>query len=257
MDLFYDALPTSRKTRRHYEQMLLYLYHQSFHYMESHRLSAEAVGTGTPWSRKEEMKAKALSEGWLSVFAGGRSLSDPNIQKEYVLAQLAVQLIQQEGWCLALDEFQLVDPAGASLLRSVLEWYFRLGGVVIATSNRLPDDLYQHGVQRQQFLGFINLIQSRCPTIELDSPIDYRRTFMNRPTLEGTNATDETKRGWFTAADKTAFDQAAERLTAGHKPERVELPVYGRKVVVPKSYDGQIARFTFEQLCRTVSQLLS
>jgi predicted ATPase len=57
------------------------------------------------------------------------------------------------GWCvgqrcvsqpvstaqLAFDEVQLVDVAGASILRRVLEHFWRLGGVVVATSNRLPD----------------------------------------------------------------------------------------------------------------------
>lgn len=249
LDMFYDALPTPRKIRRHYEQMLLHIYHQSFQYLEAQRIAADASAS-SPWSRREEMKAKALSEGWLSVFAGGRSLSDPAIQKEYVLAQLAAQLIQQEGWLLAFDEFQMVDVAGASLLRSVLEWYFRLGGVVIGTSNRLPDDLYQEGVKRQQFLSFINLIQARCPIIELDSPVDYRRTFLTR---QGTrNDSNEIKPAWYLPAGANEYHNAVNSVVTGQAAEAVELSVYGRKLKVPQSFGGQIARFTFDQLCRAV-----
>lgn len=258
LDLFFDALPTSRKIRRHYEQMLLHLYHQSFHYLESTRLSAEAssANTSSPWSRREELKARALTEGWRSVFAGGRSLSDPNLQREYVLAQLAAQLIQKEGWLLAFDEFQMVDVAGASLLRSVLEWYFRLGGVVIGTSNRLPDDLYQHGVARQQFLSFINLLQKRCPIVELDTPVDYRRTFVERAAREQEVEVEPERfqARWFQQADRSRYDELVKSVigTDG-QAESMTLPVYGRKVTVPQTYHGRIARMSFNQLCRAVS----
>lgn len=74
----------------------------------------------------------------------------------------------KDATVLAFDEVQLVDIAGAvswllsgcyrytdiavqGILRRVLTWYWRLGGVVIATSNRLPSDLYQQGIQQQQF----------------------------------------------------------------------------------------------------------
>lgn len=260
LDMFYEALPTPRKIRRHYEQVLLHIYHQSFQYLEAQRITADATSP-SPWSRREEMKAKALSEGWMSVFAGGRSLSDPDVQKEYVLAQLAAQLIQQQGWLLAFDEFQMVDVAGASLLRSVLEWYFRLGGVVVGTSNRLPDDLYQHGVQRQQFLSFITLIQSRCPIIELDSSVDYRRTFLTRQALQNIPDADDApqqqehqEQAWYLAPHRDNYLSAVDRLTQGHKAEAIELPVYGRKVKVPQAFGRQIARFTFDQLCRAVRE---
>lgn len=48
----------------------------------------------------------------LQVFAGGRSYDDPSLIKEFVLAKIALDLIN-EATVLAFDEVQLVDIAGA------------------------------------------------------------------------------------------------------------------------------------------------
>jgi protein AFG1 len=75
-----------------------------------------------------------------SVFAGGKSAYDPALNtRDFVLAGVALDLIKTQGWLLAFDEVQLVDIAGAGLVSRVLSWYWRLGGVVIGSSNRVPD----------------------------------------------------------------------------------------------------------------------
>lgn len=56
-----------------------------------------------------------------------------------MLAGVARDLIKHHGWLLAFDEVQLVDIAGAGLINRVLSWYWRLGGVVVGTSNRVPE----------------------------------------------------------------------------------------------------------------------
>jgi hypothetical protein len=129
---------------------------------------------GYPWSRKEEMKARAISKGWQSVFAGGRSASDASLNtKEFVLAKVALDLIKTQGWLLAFDEVQLVDIAGAGLVSRVLSWYWRLGGVVVATSNRVPEGELVFSVsfiRGRDFLlmevvvAFGRFIQARYPT---------------------------------------------------------------------------------------------
>ncbi len=45
-------------------------------------------------------------------------------------------------WChLSFDELQLVDASSASLLRDILSFYWRLGGVIVATSVSFRSDL--------------------------------------------------------------------------------------------------------------------
>ena len=52
----------------------------------------------------------------------------------------------------------------------------RRGLIVIATSNREPDKLYENGLQRQNFLPFIPILTSQCKVVNLDSGMDYRRS---------------------------------------------------------------------------------
>lgn len=122
---------------------------------------------GYSWTRRDEMKALAITKGWKAVFAGqfsnssfetyvvdttkllphtsigGRSPNDPDLNtKEFVLASIARELIKTHGFLLAFDEVQLVDIAGAGLINRVLSWYWRLGGVVVGTSNRVPAGMH-------------------------------------------------------------------------------------------------------------------
>jgi hypothetical protein len=71
-------------------------------------LASQSPALGYPWSRKEETRAQAVAKGWRTVFAGGRSLNDPSLKREFVLACIAKDLIENEGWFLAFDEVQLV-----------------------------------------------------------------------------------------------------------------------------------------------------
>lgn len=72
-----------------------------------------------------------------------------DIGNEYVLLRIARDLIQEAN-VLAIDEFQLPDPfnssmilliirAVAGIVKQVFLYYFKLGGVLVATTNRLPE----------------------------------------------------------------------------------------------------------------------
>jgi predicted ATPase len=54
------------------------------------------------------------------------------------------------NWLLVFDEVQLLDVSSATLLADRLSWSRRMGGVIVGTSNKVPDDLYENGVQRER-----------------------------------------------------------------------------------------------------------
>ncbi len=140
---------------------------------------------------------------------------------------------------LCLDELEVRDIADAMVVGRLFQKLFDRGVVVVTTSNRHPDDLYKHGLQRDHFVPFIAIIKDKLDILVLEAAQDYR---LGR--LAG-QAVYHTPLG--VAAD-TALDAAWARLTddAPLKPDYVQMP--GRRIAVPAAAH-QVARFTFADLC--------
>lgn len=81
---------------------------------------------------------------------------------------------------LCLDEFQVTDISHAMLLYGLLEAMYREGIVLIATSNREPDELYKNGLQRDRFLPAIELIKQHSEVILIDGDTDYRLRMLEK-----------------------------------------------------------------------------
>jgi cell division protein ZapE len=76
---------------------------------------------------------------------------------------------------ICLDEFLVLDIADAMILGALLESLVRRRVVVVATSNRAPQDLYKDGLQRERFLPAIRLLERRFDIVELSGSADYRQ----------------------------------------------------------------------------------
>ncbi len=140
--------------------------------------------------------------------------------------------------CLAFDEMQITDITDAMIVGRLFEALFKAGVVVVTTSNRVPDDLYKDGLNRQIFLPFIAMLKTHMVVHELAGPTDYRQ---NR--LGGAQV-------YFTptgAAARAALDDIWRDLSGGTGGELV-LTVQGRMVVLPAFRNG-VARASFYELC--------
>ncbi|MDH5773261.1 MAG: cell division protein ZapE, partial [Rhodospirillaceae bacterium] len=149
------------------------------------------------------------------------------------------QAIAKGANLLCLDELQITDITDAMIVGRLFEGLFKNGVVVVATSNRPPRDLYKDGLQREQFIPFIMLIESKMDLLALDGPIDYR--------LEHMRALDV----YMTPNDALAqkkLEAAFERLTHGHQPHQAVITVQGRKVEIPKAVEG-VAMVSFTDIC--------
>ncbi len=86
-----------------------------------------------------------------------------------VIAELA-----QTTRVLCFDEFFVSDIGDAMLLAATLDAMFDNGITLVTTSNIPPSDLYRNGLQRDNFLPAIALIQQHCAVLEVDGGVDYR-----------------------------------------------------------------------------------
>lgn len=214
MDLFYDEVPVEKKQRVHFHSFMLDV-HSSIHKLKA----------SLPPRDPKSIRAQPY---------------DP-------IPPVAEQ-ISLKWWLLCFDEFQVTDIADAMILKRLFTALFEQGVVVIATSNRHPDDLYKNGLQRSNFIPFIPILKKNCKVLCLDSGIDYRRTdmsfigkvFFSSLGKETTNELD-----WIFA--NLAQQQRNENAECSPGPTTIQV-LGTRKLNAPRTC-GRVADFTFEELC--------
>lgn len=179
---------------------------------------------------------RKLDEQELQAEAGISDMRDP--------LPAVARKIAAQARLLCFDEFQVTNVADAMILGRLLASLFRQGVSIVATSNRRPEELYRHGLNRELFLPTIRLIRERLVVQPLDGPTDYRLQRMQGlktylvPVNEKT--TDALRRAFFAMTDRDVED-------AGRVPSD-EVQVGGRTLFVPKASKG-VAVFSFKRLC--------
>ena len=138
-----------------------------------------------------------------------------------------------------LDEFQVTNIVDAMILGKLFEKMINENIKIILTSNIKIEDLYKGGLQREQFLPFISLIQENSIKKELIIGDDYRKLSVNK--LE---------RAFYPINERNLFkiNQLFREFTKNKKKTKINLHIKGREFLIPIFYEG-IARFDFKDLC--------
>ncbi|MGV6875108.1 cell division protein ZapE [Pseudochelatococcus sp. B33] len=200
MDLFMEAAPVERKRRAHFNDFMSDVHERIFRFRQ----------------RVREGKEKD---------------TDP-------IPRVAAQLAS-EATLLCFDEFTVTDIADAMILGRLFSALFGLGVTIVATSNVVPDRLYEGGLNRALFVPFIALLTERMEVVELASRTDYRLEKLSGADVYHTPND---------AAARAALDEAFRRLAGGAQAAPVDLDVKGHKLHVPLAA-GSVARFSFADLC--------
>ncbi|KAK3044861.1 hypothetical protein LTS18_000160, partial [Coniosporium uncinatum] len=187
VDLFAECLPTRKKRRWHFNTFML----ETLAKLESLRRTRQSVSL----------------------------VPSSTLEDEHSLLWLARDLIQTSP-IIFLDEFQLPDRAASKIMSNLMTSFFQLGGVLIATSNRMPEELAKAaGVEfgrpppqlqsmrwrfpwtderdrfrssdnmfagKGEFAEFLDVLKARCDVWEMDGGKDYRR----QEAEEGMQVTD-------------------------------------------------------------------
>ena len=140
---------------------------------------------------------------------------------------------------LCLDEFHVTDIGDAMLLRNLLESLFAQSVTIVTTSNIHPDALYEHGLQRAQFLPAIALLKKHMTVVNLDGETDYRLAMLDKA-----GVFHGPPEGPAEAAMLSTFTDVSGE--PGRRDEAIEIE--GRSIESMRLAQG-VAWFDFQVIC--------
>ncbi|KAL8130468.1 hypothetical protein V2J09_019623 [Rumex salicifolius] len=247
MDMFYAATEGTVQHRRrlHFHEAMLEI-HSHMHQIwkkqveeKSFQSSISSWVMNLPfdtkikeWLAEEEQYKQAIQVTNILPTVADRFLVDQQVKK-------------RGASILCFDEIQTVDVFAVVALSGILSKLLSSGTVLVATSNRAPQDLNQDGMQNEIFLQMVEKMEKHCDHVLIDSGIDFRRIIAQTSELQNHYL--------WPMNNETAkeFDEMWHQFTrqSGERIESSTIPVmFGRTLGVPESCNG-VARFSFEYLC--------
>ena len=207
MDLFYNAVKKTPKVRVHFHAFMRDVHHDI-----------------AQW-RELDPKAK-------QAYFGTNKGDDP-------IPPVAAR-IRKQAKLLCFDEFQVTDIADAMILGRLFEALLKKGVIIVATSNRPPDDLYKNGLNRDLFTPFITLIKSRLKIIDVMGPKDFRMDRLRAARLYfcPTSAAEEAK----------GFDDLWHDMTALNEEREAQF-IVNERMISFKRAAGPLLRVSFNEIC--------
>ena len=161
-----------------------------------------------------------------------------NKNKENAI-EIFVKNLKEDAQIIYFDEFQVTNIVDAMILGKLFKIIFEKKIKVIFSSNININDLYKDGLQRDQFIPFIKILENNCYEKELEIKEDYRSS--NNINLER----------FLSPIDKSSnfkFNKFFRKITKNKDKTLKVLEIKGRKIVLENFYD-KIAKFDFEELC--------
>ena len=202
MNLFFDEITITQKKRIHFHHFMLEIHEQ-----------LTAINSPARTKSKTKNPLKHIAK---------------QIAKDYKV--------------LCIDEFIVTNITDAMILSELLHALFKYKICLVATSNRVPDDLYLNGLQRDRFLPAIELIKTHTEVFHLDSGVDHRASLL------------ENADTYYTPIDGSNTEQKIkirmQELAITPITENQVLTIQNREIQTLRASD-EIACFAFDAICST------
>lgn len=155
--------------------------------------------------------------------------------------EVVADRLHEEAVVICFDEFFVTDITDAMLLGGLFELLFQRGVTLMATSNIVPDRLYENGLQRERFLPAIALLKRYCDVLNVDAGVDYRLRVLEQAALYYTPLGPEAD-----AAMRQSFDALTHHVSKGEG----DIEINERRIHVIDHSD-QVLWASFSELCET------
>lgn len=156
------------------------------------------------------------------------------------LAQIARNIAHRYR-VLCIDEFIVTNITDAMILSELLHALFKHQVYLVATSNRVPDNLYLKGLQRERFLPAIELIKTHTEVFHLDAGVDHRAALLEQAAIYYQPITTDTD---------IKIRQRMQELSISPILDNRRLKIQRREIETICCSE-EIAWFNFEKICST------
>ena len=150
-----------------------------------------------------------------------------------------VKDLGKKGEIIYFDEFQVTNIVDAMILGRLFKMIFEEKIKVIFSSNIFINDLYKDGLQRDQFVPFIRILEKNCNQKELLIKEDYRSS---------KNANLERFLSPIDKSTNFVFNKYFRKITKNKKQTLKVLEIKGRKIYLENFFD-RVIKFKFDELC--------
>jgi len=152
---------------------------------------------------------------------------------------LFVEDLTKKAQLIYFDEFQVTNIVDAMILGRLFKKIFEGKIKVIFSSNTKIKDLYKDGLQRDQFIPFIKVLENNSLEKDLLIEEDYR-----------SNKNNNLDRFLYPIDQSTNFklNKFFRKITKNKDKTLKILEIKGRRLEIKNFYD-KVVKFDFEELC--------
>ena len=138
-----------------------------------------------------------------------------------------------------IDEMHIFNIVDALIIKKVFYYLSKYKIFLIISSNFHPDELYKDGLQRNDFLPFIELIKSTYEVINININTDYRRQTLNQSKTYFTPINKETQ---------DEFYKLFNRFVDESHLTTIKIKTNSREIIFDKC-SSNILLTDFKKLC--------